>query len=266
MGDRVMDPNASLRDSSLADALGNANPHRNLMGHIEADDEWRKQNKDFVDQIVKTEEKTGTVNLLRSAGPVSDAFMLSTSAITAICGPVGSSKTIASVKKGLIEAQRIYPGADKVRNYKLGCVTQKYDNQWKATIPSHWKIFAKDLAGSSWTGASPRAAQHILTFEDRFGKIRAIKDFFWEKTANGWRQHNCPLGEGMVDWKAFFAMLASARFQGPVSLHLEYDVAGPTPEALEANTLAAAARDLAFVKARLAEAFDSRRSLGPVAE
>ena len=83
----------------------------------------------------------------------------------------------------------------------------------------------------------------------------ALKDFFWEKTATGWRQQNCPMGEGMVNWKSFFAMLAKAGFHGPASLHLEYDVPGATPDAREANTLAAAARDIAFVKARLAEAY-----------
>jgi hypothetical protein len=59
----------------------------------------------------------------------------------------------------------------------------------------------------------------------------------------------------MVDWKRFFAMLAKARFHGPVSFHLEYEIAGATPAAQEENTLAAAARDFAFVKARLAEAY-----------
>jgi hypothetical protein len=174
----VSDAAAALCDSSLADALGSADPYRNLMGHLEANDEFRKENPALVDHLMKSEEKTGTINLLRSAGPVSDEFMLNTWGFSAICGPVGSGKTIASVKKGLIEAQRIFPGADGRRNYKLGCVTQKYDNQWKATIPSHWKIFKKDLPGSSWSGASPRQAQHILKFEDRFGEIRMVKDFF----------------------------------------------------------------------------------------
>jgi len=82
----------------------------------------------------------------------------------------------------------------------------------------------------------------------------ALKDFFWEKSGGSWRQRNCPMGDGMVDWKRFFAMLAKARFHGPASLHLEYEVAGATPAAQEESTLAAAARDLAFVKARLAEA------------
>lgn len=89
----------------------------------------------------------------------------------------------------------------------------------------------------------------------------ALKDFFWEKTAAGWRQQNCPMGEGMVNWKAYFAMLAKAGFHGPTSLHLEYQVPGSTPDALEANTLAAATRDLAFVKARIADAYGSGSKL-----
>jgi len=83
----------------------------------------------------------------------------------------------------------------------------------------------------------------------------AVKDFYWEKIAAGWRIRNCPMGEGMVNWKAYFSMLAKAGFHGPVSLHLEYEVAGATPEAQEQSTLAAAARDIAFVKARLADAY-----------
>jgi len=83
----------------------------------------------------------------------------------------------------------------------------------------------------------------------------AVKDFYWEKTPKGWRQYNCPLGEGMVDWKRYFRMLADAKFHGPLSLHLEYDVPGASPEAQEEGTIAAATKDLAFVKARLAEAY-----------
>jgi len=89
----------------------------------------------------------------------------------------------------------------------------------------------------------------------------AVKDFFWQKTAAGWKVQNCPMGEGMVNWKAYFAMLAKAGFHGPVSLHLEYEVPGATPDAVEANTLAAAAKDLAFVNARIAEAYGAGSKL-----
>ena len=93
-------------------------------------------------------------------------------------------------------------------------------------------------------------------------KMVAIKDVFWEKTPKGWQQRNCPLGEGMVDWKAFCAALAKAEFHGPVSLHLEYDVPGETASARQENTLAAAARDLAFLKARLADAYGTGDTAG----
>ncbi len=83
----------------------------------------------------------------------------------------------------------------------------------------------------------------------------ALKDFYWEKTAAGWRIKNCPMGEGMVNWKAYFALLAKAGFHGPVSLHLEYEMPGATPQAREESTIAATAKDLAFIKARLAEAY-----------
>ena len=99
---------------------------------------------------------------------------------------------------------------------------------------------------AGWRTAFLRAAPRL--------KMISLKDFFWEKTPAGWRQRHCPMGEGMVDWKTFFAMLAKSGFHGPVSLHVEYEIAGATPSAREDNTLAAAARDFAFVKARFAEA------------
>jgi hypothetical protein len=165
-----MDATASLRDSSLADVLGNANPHRNQMQWIEGDDEFRKQNPEVVDALHK-EAPTGTVNLLQSAGPISDAYILSHNPADLIIGPGGSGKTIASGKKALVEAQRIWPGADGVRRYVLGTWRQKYVNIWKATIPSWWKLFPRDMPGSKWSGASPREAEHTLTFEDANGRI-----------------------------------------------------------------------------------------------
>jgi sugar phosphate isomerase/epimerase len=87
-------------------------------------------------------------------------------------------------------------------------------------------------------------------------KMIAVKDFYWEKTpARGWQQRNCPLGEGMVNWKYYFKALARTGFHGPISVHLEYEIPGSTTAAKEDNTLAAAQRDLAFVKARLSEAY-----------
>jgi sugar phosphate isomerase/epimerase len=55
----------------------------------------------------------------------------------------------------------------------------------------------------------------------------AIKDFKWGKNAKGeWEPQWCPLGEGMVNFPAFLAMLKEANFSGPVQLHSEYPLGG----------------------------------------
>lgn len=101
--------------------------------------------------------------------------------------------------------------------------------------------------GAGWKIALNLAAPRI--------KMIAVKDSYWEKTSKGWRQINCPLGQGMVDWKSYFKTLREADFQGPISLHLEYEIPGATKAAQEENTLAAAQRDFEFLKARLQEAY-----------
>jgi sugar phosphate isomerase/epimerase len=55
----------------------------------------------------------------------------------------------------------------------------------------------------------------------------AAKDFIWEKNAKGeWRPRWCPLGEGMVDWPKYFAMLKESTVAMPLQLHLEYHELG----------------------------------------
>ncbi|MBN1348433.1 sugar phosphate isomerase/epimerase [candidate division KSB1 bacterium] len=59
-----------------------------------------------------------------------------------------------------------------------------------------------------------------------FVRTVVAKDFRWEKHDGQWKTMNCPIGEGMVDFKQFFAMLKSAQFTGPISVHFEYDLGG----------------------------------------
>jgi sugar phosphate isomerase/epimerase len=77
-------------------------------------------------------------------------------------------------------------------------------------------------------------------------KMVAIKDFYWAKREGEWKLQWCPLGEGMVDWGAFFAEFAKSGFKGPLTLHVEYD---PKDE------LAAIAQDLAFVRKQVESAY-----------
>lgn len=167
---------AALDLGSLSDHLGNANPTENLLRSLASDDEYREQHPDVV-KAAQAMTPTGRVNLMRSAGPVSDAYIIGHDPVACLVGPRGSGKTIADQKKVAVEAQRVRPGADRWRRYVLGVWRQKYDSLWKATIPSWWMLFPKDLAGSQWTGASPRAAMHRIRFQDKWGEIEIIAHF-----------------------------------------------------------------------------------------
>ena len=55
----------------------------------------------------------------------------------------------------------------------------------------------------------------------------AVKDFYWDKAADGkWQDHWCPLGQGMVHFDRFFPMLKASGFHGPLQLHMEHPELG----------------------------------------
>ena len=94
-------------------------------------------------------------------------------------------------------------------------------------------------------GGAWKAATHLVA--PRM-KMMALKDFYWEKTPKGWVIQNCPMGEGAVDWTSMAKIVSDARFAGPISLHLEYDIPGSTATERTTRTLAAAVKDLAYAK------------------
>jgi sugar phosphate isomerase/epimerase len=112
------------------------------------------------------------------------------------------------------------------------------DPRWAGYYFDARHAFAEGGAGA-W-----KTAVHLV--KGRL-KMIAVKDFSWVKTGRGWEDANCPLGEGMVDWRYVLGELCPG-FQGPVSLHMEYEVPGATPAERERNILAATARDLAFLQ------------------
>jgi sugar phosphate isomerase/epimerase len=78
----------------------------------------------------------------------------------------------------------------------------------------------------------------------------AVKDFLWGRDAKGnWQAQWKPLGEGMVRFPQFFAMVAASAFSGPLQLHFEYPL-GSAP----ADTFAAMKRDLIKLRGYLAQA------------
>jgi sugar phosphate isomerase/epimerase len=92
--------------------------------------------------------------------------------------------------------------------------------------------------GGAWKAATHLVAPRL--------KMVAVKDCRWVKSAKGWAIENCPLGEGQVDWTFVGKALTDAKFNGPISLHLEYEIPSGTE-----HTLVAAKRDLAFARSVL---------------
>jgi len=83
----------------------------------------------------------------------------------------------------------------------------------------------------------------------RLGAV-ALSDVALDGDADGAvKPRLCALGEGVIDWKKFFSVLAAARFHGPVSMHMDY---------APASAVNAMKKDLAFARARVEEAWPLR--------
>ncbi|MCI0693616.1 sugar phosphate isomerase/epimerase [candidate division KSB1 bacterium] len=77
--------------------------------------------------------------------------------------------------------------------------------------------------GNSWELGFKLISPYINT--------TVIKDFKWVLQGDKWIAQTCPLGEGMVDFKKYFALIKEMNIAGPISMHFEY----PILEASEEN-------------------------------
>jgi sugar phosphate isomerase/epimerase len=114
----------------------------------------------------------------------------------------------------------------------------RLDTRWAGYYYDPRHAVAEGGAGA-WKAATYLVAPRL--------KMLALKDCRWLKSPAGWVVENCPLGEGMVDWRWAAAAIKNGGFTGPVSLHLEYEIPAGT-----ADTLKAAQRDLAVAKQHFA--------------
>jgi sugar phosphate isomerase/epimerase len=80
-------------------------------------------------------------------------------------------------------------------------------------------------------------------------KMVAVKDFGWERATDKdktWKLVHMPLSEGMVPWMEVFDYLGETGFDGPVSLHSEYEQL-ETEEIIEQTS-----RDLSYIRSIIA--------------
>lgn len=72
--------------------------------------------------------------------------------------------------------------------------------------------------GQSWVNGLDALKSHIRCVD--------LKDFIWASKDGKWQHELVPLGEGMVDFGAYFARLKGYNFTGPMSIHYEFPLGG----------------------------------------
>ncbi len=83
-----------------------------------------------------------------------------------------------------------------------------------------------------------------------------IKDYRWVVNNGNWELRNVPLGEGMVDFEAFFSSLKKLGVSVDTSMHFEYDLGGANHgstklEIPENEFKSIITRDLKYVKSKI---------------
>ncbi len=109
--------------------------------------------------------------------------------------------------------------------WDLALILREIDSPW---IGSQYDIRHAVVEGAnSWPLGFDCISAHINTI--------AVKDFYWGKKDGKWEAVNVPLGEGMVDFEAYFKKLQAANISVPITLHMEYDLGGAEHGYTEAN-------------------------------
>lgn len=91
-------------------------------------------------------------------------------------------------------------------------VLKDADPQWTGV---QYDIYHATMEGAnSWPLGFDLLKPYIGTLD--------MKDFYWKKEKGKWREEITPLGEGMVDFNKFIALLKENDMHGPFSIHYEY--------------------------------------------
>jgi sugar phosphate isomerase/epimerase len=86
----------------------------------------------------------------------------------------------------------------------------------------------------------------------------AIKDFTWDVSSRRPRVVSLPLGEGIVDFDAYFRLVKELGLRLPISLHIEYPLLSRTEESLpllekQKIVTAKLKKDVDYIRTQLAK-------------
>ena len=143
-----------------------------------------------------------TARILRSPGPVADAFMRDRAFICGIIGPVGSGKTMAALQKGLrvgaLQGGVLDKNGVLWRKARIGVIRESYPSLKSTTLKSWFNIVPEGEGKFLWSAPFTHHFQKILRREGgtRAGRpievldiefeFRAIGDQTVEEACRGW--------------------------------------------------------------------------------
>jgi len=138
--------------------------------------------------------------ILRSPGPIADAFVRSRAFIKFCIGPVGSGKTMAALQAGLriaVEQGGMpAPGGVLVRKARIGVIRESYPSLKSTTLKSWFRIIPEGEGKFNWTPPYTHVFRKIIKRDGVSGKpseilecefeFRAIGDQTVEEACRGW--------------------------------------------------------------------------------
>lgn len=110
--------------------------------------------------------------------------------------------------------------------WDLGMVLRQVNSPW---IGCQYDIrHAMVEGGTSWTLGFDYLSSFMNTF--------IFKDYYWRKETTGeWKPYNVTLGQGMVDFDAYYAKIKTLPAGIPGTLHMEFDLGGAELGRRDAN-------------------------------
>lgn len=140
------------------------------------------------------------IRVLQSPGPVSDAFLLSDAFVSIIVGPVGSAKTMTSLRK--LRRIAMMQGGTRDQNgviwrqARVGVIRETYPNLEKNTLPSWFRLHPESDGKFTWKAPFTHKLQLIVRTDPKTGRaidvcqfeieFRAIGDRSVEEACRGW--------------------------------------------------------------------------------
>ncbi len=98
--------------------------------------------------------------------------------------------------------------------WDLWTVLKEMDPQW--TGLQYDVRHATAEGNRSWPLGMKLLKNHI--------RCMVIKDFTWRVEDGRAREVNVPVGEGVVDFEAYFKLVKELKISGPITMHLEYEM------------------------------------------